>query len=162
MGLADRIVLMNRGHVEQIDTPSALYQHPRTLFAADFIGHANWIEGQLSRTTVEEAIVATALGPIPVRMGQVADGPVTLCIRPERLALMPAAPSQGETRLQAVVEKLDPVGPDLRIWCRLSDGTQVQSLEKNVGRDLPAPGTKVSLGFGLSDCIVLPGRRPQP
>ncbi|MCS0501962.1 ABC transporter ATP-binding protein [Ancylobacter mangrovi] len=160
MGLADRIVLMNKGRIEQIDTPHALYQAPRTLFAADFIGHANWIGGMLSRRGGEAGVVKTALGDIPVMSGDLGDGPATLCIRPERLALLDAADSP-DTALDAVVERHDLTGADLRIWSRLADGTLVQSLEKNVGRQLPEPGAPVRLGFRMADCVVLPGRRPE-
>ncbi|GLK74605.1 ABC transporter ATP-binding protein [Ancylobacter dichloromethanicus] len=159
MGLADRIVLMNRGRIEQIDAPHDLYQHPKTLFAADFIGHANWIGGTLARRGVGAGAVETALGSIGVAPGAVADGPVTLCIRPERLALVDDE-TGVDTRLAAVVERHDPIGADLRIWSRLTDGTLVQSLEKNIGRELPAPGSAVILGFRVADCIVLPGARP--
>ncbi|QIB35223.1 ABC transporter ATP-binding protein [Ancylobacter pratisalsi] len=156
MGLADRIVLMNKGRIEQIDTPHGLYQSPKTLFAADFIGHANWISGTLSRLGGGSGIVTTAFGAVPVATGNLADGLVTLCIRPERLMLLPADHRASGTRIDAVVERHDPIGADLRIWSRLADGTLVQSLEKNVGRPLPAPGAAVTLGFGIGDCIVLP------
>ncbi|MEP9350519.1 ABC transporter ATP-binding protein [Xanthobacter sp. KR7-225] len=161
MGLADRIVLMNKGRIEQIDTPVGLYQRPQTLFAADFIGHANWIPGRLARRAADAGVVETKVGGIAVAPGAMADGPVTLCIRPERLALM-AQDAPADTRLAAVVERLDPVGADLRIWSRLRDGTLVQSLEKNVGRDLPAPGADVTLGFRIADCIVLPAEGTAP
>ena len=161
MGLADRIVLMNKGRIEQIDTPHALYQSPRTLFAADFIGHSNWIGGTLSRRGGGAATVETALGLLPVIPRDVADGPVTLCIRPERLALLNSS-DQAEIMLDALVERHDPIGADLRIWSRLADGTSVQSLEKNVGRELPAPGERVRLGLRIVDGIVLAGRRQEP
>ncbi|WP_428032503.1 ABC transporter ATP-binding protein [Ancylobacter sp.] len=159
MGLADRIVLMNKGRIEQIDPPQDLYQRPKTLFAADFIGHANWIGGTLAHRGGGAGTVATALGSIGVAPGTVPEGRVTLCIRPERLAVLEDG-AATDTRLAAVVERHDPIGADLRIWSRLADGTLVQSLEKNIGRDLPVPGAAVTLGFHRADCIVLPGDRP--
>jgi len=157
MGLADRIVLMNKGRIEQIDTPLGLYQRPRTLFAADFIGHANWLEGRLARTTSEAGTVATPVGDVAVRLATGAsEGAVTLCIRPERLILVDPLDGSAANQLAGTVETVDAVGPDLRIWARLKDGTLVQSLEKNVGRSMPAPGSTVALGFGPDDCIVLP------
>jgi ABC-type Fe3+/spermidine/putrescine transport system ATPase subunit len=160
MGLADRIVLMNRGRIEQIDTPTGLYQGPRTLFAADFIGHANWIDGTLTRASGNVATVATALGDVAVRIanGSPAAGAVTLCIRPERLGIANGRYEDGETRLAGTVETVDPVGPDVRIWCRIADGTLVQALEKNVGRALPPPGSAITLRFGIDDCVVLAAR----
>jgi putative spermidine/putrescine transport system ATP-binding protein len=45
--LADRVVVMNAGQVEQFDTPQNIYSSPKSLFVADFIGHTNIIEGEL-------------------------------------------------------------------------------------------------------------------
>jgi putative spermidine/putrescine transport system ATP-binding protein len=46
LSLADRIAVMNAGHLEQIDVPSQIYAHPRTLFVADFIGVMNILSTQ--------------------------------------------------------------------------------------------------------------------
>ncbi len=46
--LADRVVVMNGGRLEQLDTPENIYSHPASLFVADFVGHTNIIEGDLS------------------------------------------------------------------------------------------------------------------
>lgn len=157
LGLADRIVLMNKGRIEQIDTPVGLYEKPQTLFAADFIGHANWLHGSLSRTTGDAGTLVTPVGEIAVRLERgAADGPATLCIRPERLAVADPRDAAARNQLSAIVESIDAVGPDLRIWARLADGTLVQTLEKNVGRSMPPQGSTIALGFGADDCVVLP------
>jgi putative spermidine/putrescine transport system ATP-binding protein len=46
--LADRVVVMNGGRLEQLDTPENIYSHPASLFVADFVGHTNILEGHLS------------------------------------------------------------------------------------------------------------------
>ncbi len=46
--LADRVVVMNAGRLEQLDSPEDVYSHPASLFVADFVGHTNIIEGDLS------------------------------------------------------------------------------------------------------------------
>ena len=48
MSLADRIIVMNRGRIEQQGTPDDIYSQPRTPFVAAFIGRANWIHGRIS------------------------------------------------------------------------------------------------------------------
>ncbi len=45
LSMADRIVVLNRGHIEQIDTPDALYDRPMSLFVNSFIGHTNFLRG---------------------------------------------------------------------------------------------------------------------
>ena len=75
MAIADRIVVMNAGRIEDVGAPERVYDRPATRFAAGFMGEINFIEG----TGTGEA-VRTPLGDLPVP----ADGPVTLAIRPER------------------------------------------------------------------------------
>ncbi|MEC9343040.1 MAG: ABC transporter ATP-binding protein [Pseudomonadota bacterium] len=50
LGLADRVILMNRGRIEQEGTPEAIYGRPRTVFAADFLGGANIVRLEVSRS----------------------------------------------------------------------------------------------------------------
>lgn len=45
--LADRVVVMSRGHLEQFDTPENIYSNPASVFVADFIGHENMFEGEV-------------------------------------------------------------------------------------------------------------------
>jgi iron(III) transport system ATP-binding protein len=57
MAIADRIVLLNAGVVEQEGTPTELYQQPATLFAAEFMGSNNRLEGTLQARTDERAVI---------------------------------------------------------------------------------------------------------
>ena len=56
--LADEIFVINKGRIEQIDTPENIYRHPNTLFVADFIGEANIIEAEIKENTSEYAQVS--------------------------------------------------------------------------------------------------------
>jgi spermidine/putrescine transport system ATP-binding protein len=69
MAIADRIVVMNAGRIEDFGPPREVYLHPRTLFTAGFMGEVN-------RVPVTQG--AAAFGPVPVPDG-------TLCIRPEAI-----------------------------------------------------------------------------
>jgi putative spermidine/putrescine transport system ATP-binding protein len=86
MTMADRIVVMSKGHVEQVGTPADVYDRPRTRFVADFIGAANFFEG-----TVEGA--GSGRG-FRCRSGLVlplpAEAPAAsiLAVRPERIAFV--------------------------------------------------------------------------
>jgi spermidine/putrescine transport system ATP-binding protein len=57
--LSDRIVLMEKGRIIQIDAPPQMYQTPRSLFAAKFLGETNLIEGSVVETTPAGTVVAT-------------------------------------------------------------------------------------------------------
>jgi iron(III) transport system ATP-binding protein len=94
MAMSDRILLLNNGVIEQEGTPEAMYAHPRTLFAAEFMGSNNRIEGQLAEVRGDSARIegegfslwgslrakdkaagAAATGMIRLERVHLADGP---------------------------------------------------------------------------------------
>ena len=86
LAVSDRIVVMDKGRIAQVGTPSDLYEHPASPFIADFIGDANLIRGTVAQgqfTAPGMALPVT--GP---------DGPATLSIRPERITLAPGGPDR--------------------------------------------------------------------
>ncbi|WP_374356577.1 ABC transporter ATP-binding protein [Chitinimonas sp.] len=89
MTLANRIVVLSAGNIEQVGTPLELYHHPRNLFVAGFIGSPkmNFIEGRLTAASATEATVELADGSrvtaaVDASAGQIGSK-VTLGIRPE-------------------------------------------------------------------------------
>jgi putative spermidine/putrescine transport system ATP-binding protein len=128
MAMADRLVVMKDGRVQQTGTQEDLYERPATPFVAGFIGRSNLLPctmGDLGTVQAEGTIIHLA--------GQYAgSGKGTLALRPERLTLGPAdgpgnVPAVVElaSYLGAVHEHLVRIGPDLRIVVR--DATASQS-----------------------------------
>jgi multiple sugar transport system ATP-binding protein len=103
MTLGDRIVVMNRGQVQQVDTPTALYQHPRNTFVASFIGTPpmNLVEGEISggespRFRASEGDFELRLEGATVRWRSAGvNRRVVLGIRPEDLAIEAPGGSHG-------------------------------------------------------------------
>jgi ABC-type Fe3+/spermidine/putrescine transport system ATPase subunit len=62
--LADKIVVMNQGRIEQIGTPSEVYHHPETAFVARFIGDNNAVHGEIVEADAETCVVDTAFGRV--------------------------------------------------------------------------------------------------
>ena len=93
MVMSDRICLMNDARIEQVGTPEELYFKPRTLFAADFLGESNILEGDVAG--VEGATIVVAAGGAKLRAprdGEVAAGRrVALMVRPERVSVRAAS-----------------------------------------------------------------------
>jgi multiple sugar transport system ATP-binding protein len=111
MTLADRIVVLRAGVVEQVGAPLDLYEHPDNLFVAGFIGspRMNFIQAMLQTAAAGEATVQLADGS---RMRCLVDAtrakagdPVTLGVRPEHLK-----PGAGENTLNAKVTFIDRLG----------------------------------------------------
>lgn len=83
--MADRIAVLNNGHLEQLDVPEAIYHTPATPFVADFVGQADFIPG-----LVEHAMVLTELGSFPNESGYEPGTNVVVMIRPDDIHVQPS------------------------------------------------------------------------
>ena len=81
--LADRVVVMNAGRIEQVGTPEEIYAQPASAFVFDFVGHSNRITGRVEGGRFVAADAATSW-PLPTPQ---ADGPAQLFVRPHDLML---------------------------------------------------------------------------
>lgn len=93
MSISDRIVVMNRGRIEQQGSPRELYSRPRNRFVADFIGKANFLPAQI--TGPGQALVAGKVLAVPELEAGRNSKEIVLSVRPESLALSPA--TEGTT-----------------------------------------------------------------
>ncbi|MDQ6433497.1 putative 2-aminoethylphosphonate ABC transporter ATP-binding protein [Mesorhizobium sp. LHD-90] len=93
LSMADRIVVMNHGVIEQVGTPTEIYRHPKSLFVADFIGETNKIATKL----VDAKRVAFGAGGLRCAENRLAAGAeVTAVIRPVDIIPHAAKASDGE------------------------------------------------------------------
>ncbi len=107
--MADRIMVLNAGRVEQIDTPTGVYNQPANPFVADFIGTMNiipavWDGNGMLQFTPEWRVETGGHTP-PNENEDGGDMPVICCVRPEYLALSrnaPAAINEGRGRVRSV------------------------------------------------------------
>ncbi|MDQ8728248.1 ABC transporter ATP-binding protein [Bradyrhizobium sp. LHD-71] len=87
LSMADRIVVLNKGRIEQIDAPDALYDRPASLFVNSFIGHANFLRGSVTA----DDCVRLAAGP-EIRLAKSTQhcrgSAVVLSVRPENISLV--------------------------------------------------------------------------
>ena len=159
MTLADRIVVMNAGKIEQVGAPLDLYERPANLFVAGFIGSPamNFLKGYISSLKDRSATVSLALGPAIevtlVEPAHVGDA-VTLGIRPEHLTLEVDGSGHYETRA-SLVEML---GSDTFIYLR-NDAENIVVRDSG-GRRLKA-GEEVAISFPPALCHLFnaDGRR---
>lgn len=97
MSLSDRIVVMNKGRIEQVGPPEEIYRHPATMFVADFIGQANFLPAQVYSVSDGEARVQV-LGTervLPAAPGVTASGEHVVLVRPESVVVKPATQEEG-------------------------------------------------------------------
>jgi multiple sugar transport system ATP-binding protein len=141
MTMADRIVVMNRGRVEQIGTPMELYDHPANLFVADFIGSPsmNFIEGVVAADNNGPFVVTSDKTRLPISRQSAASlgQKVVYGARPEHLV----QPSVGDG-FNAVIEVVEPTGPNIQIFASVA-GKQICALTTE--RRSFAPGQTIRL-----------------
>jgi len=87
MSIADRIVVMNKGRIEDIGPPSRVYLRPASLFTASFMGESNVLMGEVVEATSGVAWVKTRIGTLTVPTRAAIGESVTLSIRPEQLLI---------------------------------------------------------------------------
>ncbi len=145
LAIADRIVVMNEGRIEQIGTPAEIYRHPEASFVADFVGHMNFmladgIEGQAVRLgesllQVSSPIVATSAA-------------MTLCIRPEDIQVRNVMPGQPNT-MKSRIANMEFLGAFCRAELHLSCGRVLRAdFSNNAMRDLGlTPGQDIHIAL---------------
>ena len=120
LAMADRIVVMNHGLVEQVGAPFEVYTRPRSPFVARFVGQMNFLEA-----TAGERAGWARLGAVEMRHGAAepfaAGTRLTLAIRPEEILVGPAADGT-ENRLVTRIRAVQFLGPFTRLSLALPDG----------------------------------------
>jgi multiple sugar transport system ATP-binding protein len=148
MTLADRVVVMNGGHIEQIGTPDAVYHAPASLFVASFIGAPTMNLIPVKRGGGNELRLQgddrTILLPRPVA-GTASD--LVFGMRPEDVDIADGAPSAGEIDLPAIVEVIEPLGADTLVFTTMSGHPVVARVRSEIR---PAIGAAVTLRFNLT------------
>ncbi len=164
--ISDRIVVLNRGRIEQIGTPREIYECPATPFVAGFIGTANRFEGRVLSET--EGIVGIGDRWLKVALDGSLEGrqDVVVVVRPERIALHPVdAPLEttAENILEGVVRSVTYLGPIDRVQVDVAGQPIVATLPAAPGRAVVpgravAPGVAVRVVFDAASChVIAPG-----
>src|SRR5882724_12023314 len=117
--LADRIAVINVGHIEQLGTPEQIYNHPATEYVATFLGAANLLPGVIRRGNVE---IGSRVVPAGVDLNRFPEGhPVKLVFRPEavRLSKTGVLPVGHCLLSNGIIEEVSFVGAFERLSVRL-------------------------------------------
>jgi spermidine/putrescine transport system ATP-binding protein len=162
--MSDRIAVMNQGWVDQIGAPEEIYHHPQSVFVAGFIGQANLWSVVVESANADSAVLALCgrhlsapLDGHRVRAGE----EVQLMVRPERVRVSVAQPTDGSMALPCTVIDYVFQGPVVRFALSGPDDAEVVA---HVGADeqLPMlrPGDSVWASWESSAARLLPDRVP--
>jgi len=145
MALSDRIVVMNRGRVEQIGAPDAVYGTPASAFVANFLGKTN-VLAATGDGRGHVAIEALSL-PLP----GTGSGPARIAVRPERLGFAADGAPGFAARITSRVFQ----GTHWLLTAESAAGP-VTLIRHNDGSPMPGEGETVKLSFGPGDAALIP------
>lgn len=155
--LSDRIAVFNRGQIEQVGTAKDLYEQPRTVFVAQFLGESSLFTG-VSAPGVGGGGVRTSEAVLQAARGQVPEGkPAALMVRPERIRMLGVGepPSTGNSVRGRVRQEIY-LGSARKLEVDLLDGSRVLVRESAGAISVCRPGDQVWLSFRAEDSAVLP------
>lgn len=160
--LANQILVMNRGQIEQAGTPTEIYDRPASLFVNGFVGTAGMIRATIDTLSAAGTTLITAAGEtlhLPQRLQFVSGAPVILTARPERLSLVE---TPGPATLRGKLLVSTPLGPSVIHSFELADGTEIKITEP---RDRRATALAVSaphfIALDVANVHVFPAGEAQ-
>ncbi len=138
MTMANRIAVMDTGHIRQVGQPDEIYEQPNCRFTAEFIGSVNLFDGTLDQDHPEWATIACPALPVPIYVDHGLTGiegmPCTLALRPEKIAVSADEPQQEYNKARGVIEEIAYFGSHSVYHVRLQSGLVVTAASMNAER----------------------------
>ncbi|GAA5665523.1 spermidine/putrescine import ATP-binding protein PotA [Brucella sp. NBRC 14130] len=146
LSISDRIVVMEKGVITQVDAPYKLYEHPHNHFISNFVGKSNFLKARAEGDMI--ALTKTAIR-FPANGKQVS-GELSVFIRPEKVQLVAA----GEGHIAGEVTTRYFMGAQWLLGVTTPAG-QLSVALPNLGNPPPSEGTSVGLSWNHEDCRIL-------
>lgn len=143
--MADRIAVLNRGEIEQLEAPELIYHLPATRFVADFVGQADFVTGE-----IRQGLVHTELGEFPNTIDGAEGSHVMVMIRPDDIHLVPN--KSANSRIVARQFR----GSENLYTVQLPSGQLVHSSESSTS--VYHEGTTVELRVSATHTVLFPAK----
>lgn len=159
MAIADRIVVMRAGEIQQIGTPGEIYEAPANLFAARFIGDSNIFRGKVTASDADAVEVEVAgLGRLRGRGRNLTVGrDVQVLVRPQRV--LPAADREARADMNTAtvaIERVLFLGHRAEIHARTEAGDPFIIWAQDAQQPQAQPGTAVKFDWSAKDTFAFP------
>lgn len=164
MTMADRIAVMNKGHIEQVGTPGEIYEQPQTRFIAEFVGDVNVLEGKVAgrdetghwhvETSASQTFLTVDDPDEVLHDGQ----SVAIAIRPEKMVVGRQLPQSSPNLMSGEVWDIGYLGDWTVYRIRLECGSFVRASRANVNRYVDNPiswDEPVQLSFAPDSAVIL-------
>jgi spermidine/putrescine ABC transporter ATP-binding subunit len=145
LSMASRIAVMDKGAVQQIATPSELYEHPANKFVADFIGKVNLIDARaVSSANGNVLCEARGLGHVELPHDRGCTGDIAIAVRPEKLKISQAEPQSPKViKVEGKIRDVAYYGDTSHVVIAAANGLE---LSVNVQNESRAGGAGVERG----------------
>ena len=163
MTMADTIAVMNHGRIEQMGSPTELYENPRTTFVANFLGQSNLLPGRVAGRVGEDVQVALVDGTrVLVPAARCASGSedVIVGVRPEKVAIHASAqdaPSGRNVLSGGIVVDTSFIGVSTQYIVKTPGAEELGVFVQNDGAAIHRPGSSVALSWEPSQGFALDG-----
>ena len=156
--MADRIVVMNQGRIEQVGSPAEIYNQPATHFVAEFVGNNNLFDGKVTEANATTVTVQCPQGNIYAHSEQShAPGDrVTAVVPADRLRLTPQ-PVSAQNIVQASLRGREFMGSQVLYWLETATGYEVRVMRQEAFSDsLALPiNADLYLSWDTEDTMLL-------
>lgn len=160
--MSDRIAIMNKGYLDQLDTPVKVYEKPSTRFVADFIGESNIFEATIADITGQLGVLHLEVGRglciLEENLNYSLSEMVYACVRPEKI-LYSNEEVEG-FQIKAVVKEQIYVGNIIKSNVLLATGQSIKISRLDID-DIPKVGETINLYWNLDDVVVMKSRSYQ-
>jgi putative spermidine/putrescine transport system ATP-binding protein len=161
MSMSDRIAIMNHGRIDQVGSPTEVYERPKSAFVGRFLGEANLIEGTILAEGGDLMRLRLSSGEElrAPRGDGIRSGPGMLFIRPERVEISPGSAAIVElsaNTLAGKVRRCSFLGNILRYAVALEGAAPITVDLQNAAGVVPLPvGAPVTLRWPVADSLIL-------
>jgi len=157
LAMSDRVAVMSRGKIQQVDVPQKIYNNPSNGFVASFVGENNKFTGTLGAISKGQGKFKTDAGEFAVTLGEgvTKDSKYRLYIRPEHVGFV-AKPKAGGNAVPVTVEDVSFEGNFATVNLRDKTGRRLSAEVRNDPLNPPpAVGSKTNITFDQDKALVL-------
>ncbi|MEH2088315.1 ABC transporter ATP-binding protein [Nostoc sp.] len=160
LSLSDRIAVMNQGKIEQVGTPSQIYERPCTSFVADFIGDTNLFSGEIVTVDSSNIKISTKMG-LSIVISRAEDTPtelsqaVVVSVRPEKIQLSLYPPNLPVNCFEGRLVNVMYLGTHVNYVMELTNGISINVLQPNTLGTLPDRDTPIYAWWAETDCLAI-------
>ncbi|MEN1968754.1 ABC transporter ATP-binding protein [Lentibacillus sp. N15] len=154
--MSDRIVVMNKGKIEQMGSPNEIYEKPKTRFVANFIGETNIFKGVVDHLDRDYALlnVAGQHVLIPKSNDLKEAEEVYISVRPENTGIVSEKQNEPFVLTGAFKEKIY-IGTTTKVVVELNDGSEMVVHESNGKMDDMQKGNEISISWEPAHSVIL-------